>query len=159
MFTMFQRVQSVPFRQTEQRQIGSEAGNSTVGCCCLCPPSRTHQTHTCTATIRQHKHTWTEHLLGTHTHTRSLSSRQQGLVSDHVGAWICSVVRANDLRHMSGPCGFKTKHCQERSALAGQPAPCSAVLCMQQAIQSSKSKTEPIIIPSHRSVLCPYRLL
>lgn len=30
---------------------------------------------------------------------------------------------------MSSPCGFKTKHCQERSALAGQPAPCSAVLC------------------------------
>lgn len=36
------------------------------------------------------------------------------------------MVRANDLRHMSSPCGFKTKHCQERSALAEQPAPCSA---------------------------------
>ena len=95
----------------------------------------------------------------THTHTHSLSSRQQGPVSDHSGAWICSVVRANDLRHMSSPCGFKTKHCQERSALAGQPAPCSAVLCMRRAIQSSKSKTKPIIILSHRSVLCPYRLL
>lgn len=75
------------------------------------------------------------HLLGTHTHavtrtqTHTLSSRQQGPVSDHDEAWMCSVVRANDLRHMSSPCGFKTKHCQERSALAGQPAPCSAVLC------------------------------
>lgn len=94
-----------------------------------------------------------------HKHTHILSSRQQGHVSDHGGAWICSVVRANDLRHMSGPCGFKTKHCQERSASAGQPAPCSAALCMRQAIQSSKSKTKPIIVLSHRSVLCPYRLL
>lgn len=97
-------------------------------------------------------------LARTHTHTHSQSSRQQGPVSDHGGAWICSVVSANDLRHMSSPCGFKTKHCQERSALAGQPAPCSAVLCMRRAIQSSKSKTKPIIILSHRSVLCPYRL-
>lgn len=158
MFTMFQRVESVPFRQTEQRQIGGEAGNSTVGCCCLCPPI----THTPNAHMHGKYVNTNIHGLNiflAHAHTRSLSSRQQGLVSDHVGAWICSVVRANDLRHMSGPCGFKTKHCQERSALAGQPAPCSAVLCMQQAIQSSKSKTEPIIIPSHRSVLCPYRLL
>lgn len=70
------------------------------------------------------------------TDTHTLSSRQQGPVSDHDRAWMCSVVRANDLRHMSSPCGFKTKHCQECSALAGQPAPCSAVLGMRRAIQS-----------------------
>lgn len=93
------------------------------------------------------------------THTHTLSSRQQGPVSDHDGARICSVVRANDLRHMSSPCGFKTKHCQERSALAGHPAPRAAVLGMRRAIQSSKSKTKPIIVLSHCSVLCAYRLL
>lgn len=93
------------------------------------------------------------HINCTHSHTLILSSRQQGPVSDHGGPWICSVVRANDLRHMSSPCGFKTKHCQECSALAGQPAPCSAALCMRQAIQSSQSKTKPIIILSHRSLL------
>lgn len=58
---------------------------------------------------------------------------------------------------MTSPCGFKTKHCQERSALAKQPAPCSAVLRTRRAIQSSKSKTKPIIILVLFS--CPYRLL
>lgn len=68
--------------------------------------------------------------------TYTLSSRQQGPVSNHDRAWMCSMVRANDLRHMSSPCGFKTKHCQESSSLAGQPALCSAVLGMRRAIQS-----------------------
>lgn len=99
------------------------------------------------------------HIFLAHTYTHTLSSRQQGPVSDHDGARICSVVRANDLRHMSSPCGFKTKHCQERSALAGHPAPRAAVLGMRRAIQSSKSKTKPIIVLSHCSVLCAYRLL
>ena len=127
----------------------------------MLPITRTHQTHVhCKHTLKLNACLLGSHIHAhTHTHTHSPSSRQQGPVSDHSGAWICSVVRANDLRHMSSPCGFKTKHCQERSALAGQPAPCSAVLCMRRAIQSSKSKTKPIIILSHRSVLCPYRLL
>lgn len=89
-------------------------------------------------------------------HTNTLSSRQQGPVSNQDRAWICSVLRANDLRHMSSPCGFKTKHCQKRSALAGQGAPHSAVLCMQQAIQSSESKRKPIIIRS--TLFCSSRL-
>lgn len=62
--------------------------------------------------------------------TCTLSSRQQGPVSNHDRAWIHGMLRANDLRHMSSPCGFKTKHCQEHSALAGQPAPYFAFLCM-----------------------------
>lgn len=93
--------------------------------------------HTCTAntpthtymecTSSWHRHT---HVCGD-TQTHTLSIRQQGPVSDHGGAWICSVVRANDLRHMSSPCGFKTKHCQERSALARAACAllCCALLC------------------------------
>lgn len=78
--------------------------------------------------------------------TCTLSSRQQGPVSNHDRARIRGMLRANDLRHMSSPCGFKTKHCQEHSALAGQPAPDFAFLRMQQAMQTSKSKMKPIII-------------
>lgn len=80
--------------------------------------------------------------------TCTLSSRQQGPVSNHDRVWICGMLRANDLRHMSSPCGFKTKHCQEHSAfaLAGQSAPYFAFLRMQQAMQTSKSKMKPIII-------------
>lgn len=63
------------------------------------------ETNTC-------KHT---HLRGTYT----LSSRQQGPVSNHDRPWIRSMLKANDLRHMSSPCGFKTKHCQEHSASLG----------------------------------------
>lgn len=60
----------------------------------------------------------------THPHgTCTLSSRQQDPVSNQDRAWSRSMLRANDLRHMSSPCGFKTKACQEHSALAGQPAP------------------------------------
>lgn len=78
--------------------------------------------------------------------TCTLSSRQQGTVSDRDRAWIRGMLRANDLRHMSSPCGFKTKHCQEHYALARQPASYFAFLRMQQAMQTSKSKMKPIII-------------
>lgn len=82
----------------------------------------------------------------THPHgTCTLSSRQQDPVSNQDRAWSRSMLRANDLRHMSSPCGFKTKACQEHSALAGQPAPYFAFPHMQQATQSSKLKTTPII--------------
>lgn len=66
--------------------------------------------------------------------TCTLSGRQQGPVSDHDRAWIRGMLRANDLRHMSSPCGFKTKHCQEHSALAGQP--CS-LLCFSPRAESN----------------------
>lgn len=58
-----------------------------------------------------------------HTHRNAHSGRQQGPVSDHDGARVRGATRPNDLRHMSSPRGFKTKRCQERSALAGYPAP------------------------------------
>lgn len=109
----------------------------------------------------QHRHkcnSWHTYVLAV-TQTHTLSSRQQGPVSNHGREWICSVLRANDLRHMSSPCEFKTKRCQKRSALAGQRHLCSAVLHMQRATQSSKSKMRPIIILLRRPVLCPCRLL
>lgn len=69
------------------------------------------------------------------------------------------MLRPNYSRHMSSPCEFKLKLCQERSALAGQRSPHSAALHMHRVIRSSKSKMKPIIILLHRPVLCPHRLL
>lgn len=93
-----------------------------------------------------HTHMETHTYKHTHPHgTCTLSSRQQDPVSNQDRAWSRSMLRANDLRHMSSPCGFKTKACQEHSALAGQPAPYFAFPHMQQATQSSKLKTTPII--------------